>query len=134
MSKIKNIIILVVVGTILVFVYFSYIKRDSAEQAGLISSSLSPIAPNTVNAESGSSISQDFLTLLLGVRNIKLADSIFSDVAFTSLDSSHSITLTPDGTEGRANPFAPLGTDAPVSTTPASTTTTPASLLTPITN
>ena len=44
---------------------------------------------------------------------------LFSDVAFISLDGSHSINLTQDGTEGRTNPFAPLGSEnVGVSVTP----------------
>ncbi len=129
MSKIKNIIVLVVVGAILVAVYFLYIKKDPSESANLISSSLDPTASNGVVGATITSISQDFLTLLLGVKDINLVDSIFADTAFTSLDGSHSILLTPDGTEGRLNPFAPLGTDATVP--PITPTTSP---LTPSTN
>ena len=62
-------------------------------------------------------VAKDFLTLLLSVKNIKLDDAIFFDVAFNSLHDS-SITLIPDGTEGRPNPFAQFGNDnvAPVVT------------------
>ena len=105
-GKIKNIIILVVVAVILILVYFYFIKGNS-DQTALISSSPNPVLPaNGANADS--QITQDFLSLLLNVRSIKLDDTIFSDVAFKNLSDS-SITLTPDGTEGRTNPFAPLG-------------------------
>ena len=60
---------------------------------------------------------QDFLSLLLNVKSIKLDSTIFDDPAFLSLYDS-SITLTPDGTEGRVNPFAPLGADVVVAVTP----------------
>lgn len=113
MSKIKNILILVIIGAILVFAYLLYIKNNTSGEADLVSSSNST-ALNTTKEDVNSSISQDFLTLLLGVKGLKLDDTIFSDIAFTSLDGSHSIILTPDGTEGRVNPFAPLGTDVAV--------------------
>ena len=50
------------------------------------------------------------------VKNIKLNDAIFSDVTFNSLRDS-SITLTPDGNEGRPNPFAQFGNEN-ISTSP----------------
>ena len=74
-----------------------------------------------------SATTQDFLTLLLSVKSISLDKdvAIFSDNAFIGLHDS-SIILVPDGTEGRVNPFAPLGTDA---TTPVNTGTTGSSVL-----
>ena len=105
MSKIKNIIILVVIGAILVLIYIFLIKAPD-ETATLVSSS--GVAPATTTTDS--SVAKDFLTLLLNVKNIKLDDAIFSDSAFGALRDS-SITLTPDGNEGRPNPFAPLGID-----------------------
>lgn len=138
-STIKNIIILVIVGGILFVVYFFFI-RTSAEQTNLISSA----DTNTTSGvpSLGSSAPDQFLTLLLSVKNIKLNDAIFSNVAFTSLHDS-SITLTPDGTEGRTNPFAQFGasdivapptpsfninaTTNTIPTTPVAPTTPPAS-------
>ena len=117
MPKTKNIIIFLVVGIIFVLIYIFFIKQ-SPSTATLVSSSTTPTASDLAAGNSNPSVTQDFLTLLLNVKNIKLDDTIFSDVAFTSLDGSHSITLTPDGTEGRVNPFAPFGTDviAPATT------------------
>ncbi len=70
-------------------------------------------------------VAKDFLVLLSNVKNIKLDDTIFSDPAFNSLHDS-SITLIPDGTEGRPNPFAQFGNDAlPVLNTQNNLTTTP---------
>ncbi len=114
--KIKNIIIFLAIGTILVLIYFFYIKV-SPEVAPLVSSSGIPTVSNTAAKNGDSSVTKDFLTLLLNVKNIKLDDTIFSDIAFTSLDGSHSIMLMSDGNEGRPNPFAPLGTNSLVSPT-----------------
>ncbi|MEK7539348.1 MAG: hypothetical protein AAB595_01780 [Patescibacteria group bacterium] len=111
MPKLKNIIIFLTIGAVFVFIYFFYIKGSSSKDgAPLVSSSSGSPVANGTEGDVNSSITQDFLALLLNVKNIKLDDAIFSDNAFTSLHDS-SITLTPDGTEGRPNPFAPLGTD-----------------------
>lgn len=113
-SKIKNIIIFAVIGISLVLVYIFFIKK-APDEGNLISSL--PV-PTGMNAPASSSlgetmVSQDFLTILLGVKNIKLDDSIFSNKAFINLHDS-SILLTSPGDEGRTNPFAPIGSD-PVS-------------------
>lgn len=57
-----------------------------------------------------SAIAGDFLNLLLNVKNIRLDDSILRDPSFNNLRDS-SITLIPDGNEGRPNPFAQFGND-----------------------
>ncbi len=121
MPKIRNIIIFVSIALVIFLAYLFIINR-TPEGPSLVTTA-STVLPG-VNNGAGSStdtsvtsknpfIAKDFLTLLLNVKNIKLEDSIFSDQAFLSLHDS-SIVITPDGTEGRANPFAPLGND-PVS-------------------
>lgn len=116
MPKIKNIIIFLTIGAVLVFVYFYFIKGSSTDNDTLISSSATTggttASPNTDASlkEENSAVAQEFLTLLLSVKSIKLDDAILSNKAFTGLHDS-SITLTPDGNEGRINPFAPLGND-----------------------
>lgn len=128
-STIKNIIILVVVGGILFAVYFFFI-RTPADETNLVSSVDTTTASGI---PSGTSVPDQFLTLLLSVKNIKLDDAIFSDVAFTSLHDS-SITLTPDGTEGRTNPFAQFGASDIVTppVAPPAITTPPASPSAPV--
>ena len=107
--KIKNILIFTAIIAILILVYVYFIKAPAPE-APLISTSPLPVLGTTTTGNNNFSISQDFLTLLLNVKNIKLDDAILSDKAFASLHDS-SITLTPDGNEGRPNPFAPFGID-----------------------
>lgn len=127
MLKPKNIIIFIAAGAILVLVYVFFIKK-SPETSGLVSTSTNPVTPLTTSNDTSSTDAlgtKDFLAILLNVKNIKLDDRIFSDIAFTSLRDS-SIVLTADGTEGRANPFAPIGADAPTSLpVPAGTQKTP---------
>jgi hypothetical protein len=122
--KIKNIIIFVIVAAVFILIYIFFIK-PSPDQASLISSSSTSLpdvngsGANTNIPNGNSLVSQDFLTLLLNVKNIKLNDAILSDPAFNSLRDS-SIVLTPDGTEGRLNPFAQFGSDsitAPINNT-----------------
>jgi hypothetical protein len=119
MAKLKNIIIFVVIAVVLFAIYY-YVIRQPSDQANLVSTPGGSTLPDlggapTVNQEAVPDLSsigaQDFLALLLSVRNIKLDDSIFSDPAFASLHDS-TIVLVPDGTEGRPNPFAPFGQDA----------------------
>jgi hypothetical protein len=118
-SKIKNIILFAAIGASLVLVYIFFIKK-APDQPNLtsVSSSDTSVPSDTSTIDQNSSIAQNFLSVLLSVKSIKLDDSIFSDSAFASLHDS-SIVLTPPGPEdeGRPNPFAPLGTD--IVTTPA---------------
>ena len=106
--KIKNTITFTAIATIFILIYVFFVKA-SPSTATLVSSS-NPTASNIVTLNKNPSIADDFLTLLLTVKNIKLDDAIFSDNAFNSLRDS-SIILTPDGSEGRPNPFAPIGVD-----------------------
>ena len=114
-SKIKNIIILIVVAVALVLVYIFFIKKAPTQDATLTSSTtgaaVTPGAGTTSGATDTAAISEDFITLLLNVKSIKLDDTIFSDQAFISLRDS-SIILTQTGDEGRPNPFAPIGSEA----------------------
>ena len=109
-SKIKNIIIFVVIGLALVLIYIFFLKPAPA-QPNLVTSSGGTTSPSvTATADQTTQIGADFLATLLSVKSISLDDSIFTDSAFASLHDS-SIVLTPDQTEGRPNPFLPIGTD-----------------------
>ncbi|MDP9249371.1 MAG: hypothetical protein M3M85_02605 [bacterium] len=120
MPKIKNILIFVAIAAVFVVIYIYFLKPNGAPDQNLISSP-STSTPTTgaapassAGAQTGPSLAaNDFLTLLLGVKNIKLEDAIFSDPVFQGLSDS-SIVLVPDGNEGRPNPFAPLGQDITV--------------------
>jgi hypothetical protein len=111
-SKIKNIIIGVVVIAVLVLVYIFFIKKSSTE-TGLTSSSGDSVVAEVPGASSTNAeeVGKDFITVLLSVKSINLDDSIFKDKAFMSLNDS-SITLIQVGDEGRPNPFAPIGSES----------------------
>ncbi len=118
MPKIRNIIIFVAIAAALILIYVFFIKPSSSDQTNLVSSTpMSATASPSVNGTP--LVTEDFLNLLLSVKNIKLDDSIFADPAFSSLHDS-SITLVPDATTGRPNPFAQFGNDV-VPTVPATT-------------
>jgi hypothetical protein len=116
-SKIKNIIILLIIAAALILIYVFFIKK-SPDEANLTSSSpeITNLLPNTDISSQGVPVDTEFLSILLSIKNIRLNDTIFSSLAFTSFRDS-SITLDPDGTEGRQNPFAPIGFDATTPTT-----------------
>lgn len=133
MPSIKNIIIFTTIAAFFVLVYVFFVK-PSSEEDSLVSST--PLTlPNIEGSgienqipNGATLITKDFLTLLLNVKNIKLDDAIFSDVAFNSLHDS-SITLIPDGNEGRPNPFAKFGNDDIPPIPPPPTTSTSSSTI-----
>jgi hypothetical protein len=124
---IKNIIIFIIVAIAFILVYVFFIK-PAPEQSNLVSTGQNTAIPVDNNSSQiDTAAAQDFLTVLLSVKSIKLDDSIFSEPAFTTLNDSN-VVLTPDGTEGRSNPFAPIGFDSTavssvIPTTPKPTTT-----------
>ncbi len=122
-SKIKNIIIFVVIGAVLTGSYLLFAGK-SEKQPSLVGSSGTSTGTNTGNLKKGDSeIAKELLGVLLNVKSIRLEDDIFKEDAFTSLRDS-SILLVPDGNEGRPNPFAPIGSDLSASAINASAPTT----------
>lgn len=97
------------IGGVLVGGYLLFVKKPNAAP-GLVSSSEVATETGDTLKEEDSVIAKELLGVLLNVKNIRLNDSIFNEEAFTSLQDS-TILLVPDGTEGRPNPFAPIGND-----------------------
>lgn len=102
--KIKNILIFIAIFGLAAGAYVLFFKSEDVPP--LTNSSGAP-----VTTVSGSSVGQEFLTTLLNTRNIKLDDAVFNNPAFGRLQD-YTITLTPEGDEGRDNPFAPLGAES----------------------
>ncbi|HEY4715430.1 MAG TPA: hypothetical protein VIH31_02910 [Candidatus Paceibacterota bacterium] len=103
--KIKNIIIFAVIFILLVVVYVVFLRPKPAPS--LVGTAGTPV---TASAPTSSQVGQEFLSLLLNIRSIKLDDAIFSNPAFGVLQD-YTIILVPEGNEGRINPFAPIGVD-----------------------
>lgn len=111
--KIKNAIIFISIGIVMILIYVFFIKKDTPQSNLVTTTDSSTTAAVQVvgMSKEDSELAKDFLSLLLSVKNIKIEDSIFSDAAFIGLRDS-SISLNPDGTEGRPNPFAPVGVES----------------------
>lgn len=107
MFKLKNIFIFLGALIILILVYVFFFSSSPEEESNLITTSADPDAELPAPTENNIG-TQDFLKILLSVKSIKLDSSIFADPSFATLRDS-SITLVPDGSEGRPNPFAPIG-------------------------
>ncbi|MES2315608.1 MAG: hypothetical protein V4486_02630 [Patescibacteria group bacterium] len=118
MPNLKNIIIFIAIGAALVLGYVFFIRKPP-EDSNLLTTTTSatPIDASIPGASPDLTVGQDFLNLLLNVKNIKLDESLFADPAFATLRDS-SIVLVQEGNEGRANPFAPIGSDPTAPATP----------------
>lgn len=111
-SKIKGLIIFVLIVAVLAVGYSMFIKKPKNE-ANLVSETTLPSATTTsdqTSTEESAKLGQDFLNLLFSLKSLNLDGALFESPTFGSLKDS-SIILVPDGTEGRPNPFAPIGTE-----------------------
>lgn len=132
--SIRNIIIFVGLAAVFTSIYISFFKNPDGD-VNLVSSSggVSQSAPSVVSGGVDNALAQNFLSLLLNIKNIRLNDEIFNDPAFNSLRDS-SIVLVPDVNTGRINPFAQFGSDpVPANPTPIPTPTPSASSANPTT-
>jgi hypothetical protein len=134
MPNLKNIIIFVSIAAAFVLVYIFFIRQPAgSETPTLVATPAETGTPTLAPVGATGAGGQDFLTLLLSVRSIRLDTGIFADPAFQSLYDS-TIVLLPDTTKGRPNPFAPIGIDiappAPAEIPP--TTTAPTTIITPV--
>ncbi len=123
-GKIKNGAIFLIVGAVIIGVYIFFFKGP-ADEAVLIAEPGTTVMPDgSINpgVTQADQATQEFLPILLNIKNIHLNDAIFTNQAFLSLRDS-SILLIQDGNEGRPNPFAPIGSEN-VATPNTSTTTT----------
>jgi hypothetical protein len=121
---IRNIIILAVVIVLGVWGYSAFFKKDTGVPAsGLVTKAG---APSIEEGGTNGTVGNEFLTLLLNIRSIKLDDSIFTSKAFTALQD-FSRPIPPDTNPGRQNPFAPIGVDTS-SSIPQVSTSNPSSI------
>ncbi|HEY4477961.1 MAG TPA: hypothetical protein VJB09_01660 [Candidatus Paceibacterota bacterium] len=110
-SKIKGLIIFVLIVAVLAVGYSMFVKKPKNE-ANLVSETTSPTpsAEEQASSEESAKLGQDFLNLLFSLKSLNLDGALFESSTFSSLKDS-SIILVPDGTEGRPNPFAPIGAE-----------------------
>ncbi len=133
--NIRNLIIFLAIGVALSSVYYFFI-RSSEPASNLVTNSVASGVPGdtaNVNTATQNELAQNFLSLLLNVKDINLNTDIFADRSFNSLIDS-SIVITQDGSPGRPNPFAQFGADAienPATSSAPANTTTPVPASTP---
>lgn len=100
---IRNLILFVVIGGVLAGGFYYFFNKNTPEEAN-ITSTVGTLG--VLGAGSTQPASQP----LGSVSGIKLDTSIFTNPSFLSLRDSSKV-LIPRGTEGRPNPFAPIGVD-----------------------
>lgn len=108
------ILIVLVLAIIGAGVYFFVIKKDTPQVTpGLVSTSTGA-AQGVQNSTAGQDTTgSQVVVLLRNLSAIKLDDSVFTNPSFALL-TNVSIALPPITNQGRRNPFAPVGADAPV--------------------
>ncbi|MDQ5954864.1 MAG: hypothetical protein QG583_792 [Patescibacteria group bacterium] len=132
--KIKNIIIFVGIGLVLVVLYIVLFNKKPEEESFIVSTTTEEEraidAFSATLPDENSEIAQEFLAELLSIKSLQLDDAIFAGIVFSSLKDPD-VVITQDEKEGRPNPFAPIGfgatptPSAPViPTTPVTTGTT----------
>jgi hypothetical protein len=106
MKKLKNILIFVLILAA-AFVAYIFLREPKTPALQTIPTTTLPPGQTPETA-----IGQEFLSMLLSLRDIRLDGRIFQNAQFRSLrDFSTPITRVP-GEEGRPNPFAPIETPA----------------------
>lgn len=110
MKKILKAVVFIIIIAIIGVVGYSFLNKDNGQKAvNPLESSSGVMAVGDVDVEA-TSVSNQFLELLLNMQNIKLDQSIFQDESFRSLED-FSVDIVPRGNEGRINPFAPVGVE-----------------------
>lgn len=105
MKIIKPILVIVVIAAI-GFLLYKYFLSSKEVTSPLVSSNSGGVLPSD-GGVSSADLNNEFLDLLLNMKNIDLDTSIFQEQAFQNLqDFSVTVTQEPSG---RSNPFAPIG-------------------------
>ena len=142
--KLKNILIFVGIGLVLVVLYIVLFNKKPEDTSALVSSSDQQQSqgniPKAGLQDENSQIAKEFLAELLSIKSLQLDDAIFAGPVFSSLKDPD-VLIIQDEKEGRPNPFAPIGFGStptpttpiiPAETTPAVVpSTTPSGTVTP---
>jgi hypothetical protein len=136
--KIKNIIIFVGIGLVLVVLYIVLFNKAPEEENFIVSTTEEERAIDAFSEtlpDENSQIAQEFLAELLSIKSLQLDDAIFAGIVFASLKDPD-VLIIQDEKEGRPNPFAPIGfgaVPAPALPVIPTTPTTPGTTTTPVT-
>lgn len=129
MSKIRNIIIFVLILGGVIYAFNSFSKEDTASTDQLLSvegGDEGVLAGESIPG-GAENVGQGFLDTLLSLRTIKLDRSVLDRDSFKAL-RDFTKELIPQNNQGRPNPFAPIGTDVEIAPSAAPTPETGASL------
>ena len=112
MKILRIILILAVLGG-LGYMGYQYFANGStsAPTSSLVSSNTDATTPES----DANAVSDTFLQQLLNLKSITIDTDLFNTTTYKSLHD-YSMPIVSDGTEGRVNPFAPIGTDATAAT------------------
>lgn len=138
MSKIRNIIIFVIILGGVVYAWNSFSSKENVAQDDPLSVSegdTNALSGQSTDSYSPENVGQGFLDTLLSLRTIKLDRSVFDRDSFKQL-RDFTKELVPQNNQGRPNPFAPIGTDVEITPsagpTPVSTSSQSASVATSV--
>lgn len=98
-----------------VIAYSGFGKATQTKGASPLQSSNAGASTPATATTPSSEVSNQFLRLLLSVNSISISNELFAKPAYLAL-VDFSTRLESDGTEGRPNPFAPIGVEQTTST------------------
>lgn len=113
LSKIKKIILFLILAIILFAIYFLFLKPKTQEpnlQTQTAENNSTTENQNEKENNKESILAKEFLNLLLNVKSIEVNQDFFANPIFRNLKDSE-VLLSQDKSEGRPNPFAPIGQD-----------------------
>lgn len=114
MSKIRNIIIFLIILGIVIFAWNSFSSKDvPSDQLLTVENGSTDVLAGETIPGSPNDVGQSFLDTLLSLRTIKLDRSLLDRDSFKSL-RDFTKELVQQNNQGRPNPFAPIGVDVEV--------------------
>ena len=111
----KKIILIVLVIVMLVVFYNVFIKSSKTSSSVVTEGSAFDTISIDQLTDAEQKIGGEFLDQLLNLESMTLSGEVFETASFNNL-SDFTIELIRPGTEGRPNPFAPVGEDVPFAT------------------
>lgn len=124
---IRNLLIFVGIFVVVIVAYKVFFAGPAAPDGALQSTSPAFDAAAAGLPPEDALVGQEFLSMLLNIKNLELDYAIFSDPSFGTL-VDFSRPLVQDSNPGRTNPFAPFGVDAVAPTFSPITTAAPSSV------